>query len=351
MKIQKFPQLIDIHVHLRDPGQTHKEDFFTGTQASLAGGITTVFDMPNNAAAIFTKELLNEKQNIAETKAVCDYGFYFGTDGKNIEEFKKVKDEVVGLKIYLNLTTGKTLIEDESVVETIFSNWPKEKVIIVHAEGKKVDFAIALTKKYGNKLHITHVPDKETLEKIVSAKKEGLNLSCDVTPHHLFLSEEDTDKLGSFAAVKPTLKSKKDQEFLWENLQHIDCVATDHAPHVIEEKQSSTPPSGFPGLETMLPLLLTAVSDGKLKNEDIIRLLHTGPIKIFNLKGEGSTYTEVDLDEKWIVKGENLKSKSRWTPFEGWTVKGRVKKVVIREEIVFEDGKICVDQGFGKNVL
>ena len=166
MKIIRLPGLIDIHVHLRDPGQIHKEDFYSGTKAALAGGVTTVFDMPNNFVPILNSDLMDEKSEIARQKAVCDWGLYFGTNGYNTKEFEKVANKVVGLKVYLNITTGYLKIEDEDLVDKIFKRWPKEKIIVFHAEGKSIDLPIKLSQEYGNKIHITHVSCEEDLKKI-----------------------------------------------------------------------------------------------------------------------------------------------------------------------------------------
>src|SRR3989344_7458033 len=171
MKLIRLPGLIDMHVHLRDPGETQKEDFYTGTSAALAGGITTVFDMPNNIEPIFTEKALEVKLRVAKSKAVCDWGLYFGTDGKNTHLFDKIAEKVVGLKLYLNLTTGKYLVEDEDLVIKIFQTWPKQKLLVVHAEGEKVDLALKMCQRFKNKLHIAHVSTKKTLEKIIMSKK------------------------------------------------------------------------------------------------------------------------------------------------------------------------------------
>ncbi len=345
-----LPGLIDIHVHLRDPGQTHKEDFYTGTSAALAGGVTTVFDMPNNLEPIFTYEKLVEKISIGQKKAVCDWGVYFGTDGKNLGEFDKVKDLVVGLKVYLNITTGKLIIENNLLVEEIFQSWSKDKVIVVHAEKEKVDLAINLAKKYGNKIHITHVGLKDDVIKIISAKEEGMRLTCDTTPHYLFLTVKEVQNLGNFGLIKPAIGSKTDQEFLWQNLKYIDCIATDHAPHTVEEKKSNTVPTGMPGLETTLPLLITAVHEGRITIDEVTRLTNTNPQKIFGFKQSSDTYTEVDLEEKYTIKNKNLKTKCGWSPFDGWEVYGKVKKVFIRGTKVFEDEEILVSSGFGQKI-
>lgn len=346
-----LPGLIDIHVHLRDPGQTHKEDFYTGTCAAIAGGVTMVFDMPNNSEPVFSYDKLMEKMKIAKQKAVCDFGLYFGTDGRNTAEFPKVQKLVVGLKIYLNLTTGKYLVDDVSRVVKVFQAWPTDKVIVVHAEGDKIDLAIDLCRKYKNKLHITHIATRSDLEKIMDAKLLKLNITCDVTPHHLFLTEKDTPYLNGFGVVKPSLASQSDADFLWDNLKHIDCIATDHAPHTLAEKKSFDPPSGVPGLETMLPLLMTKLAKKQISESDIIRLTNTGPIKIFNIPQDENTYAEVEQDKEYTIDNGNLFTKCGWSPFQGWKVKGRIKNVYIRGTKVFSDGKVLVPQGFGKNIL
>lgn len=349
MSLLRLPGLIDIHVHLRDPGQTYKEDFYTGTTAALAGGITTVFDMPNNSKPIYSESALVKKENIATRKAVCDWGLFFGSDGKNIGEFEKVKDHVVGLKLYLTLTTGKYLIEEANLVK-VFRAWPKDKVIMIHAQGEKVDRAINLTAQKGNRLHVTHVSTKADLELVLSAKSKGLPVTCDVTPHHLFLTRENTSGVEGFFAVKPPLRPKKNQQFLWDHLKDIDCIASDHAPHTKEEKLSNEPPFGMPGLETMLPLLITTMKEGRLSQEDIIRLTNTNPQKIFGIKQSDDTYVEVDTQDRYTIENERLYTKCGWSPFAGWRVTGRVKRVFIRGIKVLEDGKVLVSPGSGTKV-
>ena len=342
MKLLRLPGLIDIHVHLRDPGETYKEDFYTGTRAALASGVTTIFDMPNNLTPIFTHEALEEKLAIAKRKAVCDFGLYFGTDGYNTDQFEDIANQVVGLKLYLNMTTGKYLVEDEDLIRKIFETWPKHKVLTVHAKENKVDLAIELCRRYSNKLHVAHVSNREMLEKIIDAKKEKLPVTCEVAPHHLFLTDDSSN-------VQPPLASQKDQDFLWENLRWVDCIATDHAPHLLSEKKSSNPPSGLPGVESILPLLLTAVKDGKLTIEEIIRLTNINPKKIFNIEQEDS-FVEVDIDDEYRIENKNIMSKCSWSPFAGWTVSGRIKKVYLRGTKVVDNGKILVPKGFGNYI-
>jgi len=392
-----LPGLIDPHVHLRDPGQTHKEDFYTGTCAALAGGFTTIFDMPNNKVPVTTSKLLNEKIKIAKKKIVCDVGFYFGSMGDNLDEFRKVKDKVMGLKLYLNQTTGNFIVQ-KNILESIFTAWlnafqsialhssilstKNVKPILVHAEGKKIEDVINVVKKIKTPTHFCHISQAFELKMIIHAKEQGLPITCGVTPHHLFLNEKDAKILGPFGKMRPPLQSKKDVEFLWENLKYINVVESDHAPHTIAEKVGKTmrvagagdpveqpqgakrlrmsdggkarqdpqilPPFGVPGFETTLPLLLTAVSEKRLTLSDIIRLCHTNPAKIFGIKVDKETYTEVDLNSSFIIHNSSLFTKCGWSPFEGMKVKGKVVRVFIRGKKVFENGKILAKEGFGK---
>ena len=389
-----LPGLIDPHVHLRDPGQTNKEDFYTGTAAALAGGFTTILDMPNNKIPITTLEILNEKIKIAKEKIVCDVGFHFGSLGDNVNEFEKVKNKVMGLKLYLNKTTGNFLI-NKHLLKTIFSAWQKtsnttsldsagvlKKPILVHAEDKMLNIVIKLVKKLGNKTHVCHISTASDLKQIIKAKREGLKITCGVTPHHLFLTENDVKRLGAFGKMKPQLASKKDQDFLWKNLKYIDVVESDHAPHTIEEKigkargdttgrapnsahlsetdgalvggkvgagpRALNVPFGVPGLETTLPLLLTAVSEKRLAIEDVIRLCHTGPARIFGVKTNSKTKVIVDLNSSFIIHNSSLFTKCGWSPFNGWKVKGKVLRVFIRGKKVFDNNKILAKPGFGK---
>ena len=188
MSFQRIPGLIDAHVHLRDPGATHKEDFYTGSCAALAGGFTYILDMPNNVVPILTCELLEEKINLAKNKALCDIGFYFGTNGYNTEEFKKVwdKSDVFGLKIYCNHTTGEMLIEDSELLEKVFGAWKSEKPILVHAEGAQLVTALTLAEKYKKRLHVCHISQASEVELVRQAKKKDQRVTAGVCPHHLY---------------------------------------------------------------------------------------------------------------------------------------------------------------------
>ena len=343
----KIPGLIDVHVHLRDPGQTHKEDFFTGSLAALAGGFTTILDMPNNKTPITTVKDLKNKQKIAAKKIVCDVGFYFGSLGNNLEDFKIIQNMVFGLKIYLNQTTGNYIV-DEEVFKKICKLWPKRSPILLHAEADVIENMIEIAGQAGQRIHICHVSSEKELKTIIHAKKKGYEVTCGVTAHHLFLTLEDEKKIGPLAKMKPTLKTKKDVSFIWKNIEHIDVIESDHAPHTIEEKISENPAFGVPGLETTLPLLLTAVSYKKLTLNKLIKLCFENPKRIFNIKSNKNTFLEIDEKEEYIIDDKNLKTKCGWSPFNGWKVIGRIKKVYIRGKKVFEDGKLLVKPGSGK---
>src|SRR3989344_6340515 len=357
-----LPGLIDPHVHLRDPGQTEKEDFYTGTCAALAGGYTIVLDMPNNKVPISTFDRLGEKIKIAKGKAVCDIGFYFGSLGDNLDEFKKIPPpvfdpegsdpewaggQVFGIKLYLNQTTGNFLI-NESALSRVFSAIPLRLLILVHAEGDTLENVLKVLREHKKNTHICHISLASELKQIINAKNEGLPITCGVTPHHLFLTENDVKILGPFGKMRPPLRSKKDVDFLWKNLKYIDCIESDHAPHTIEEKKSNNPPNGVPGLETTLPLLLTAVSENRLTIEDVLRLCYENPKKIFKIQTDKNTKTEIDLSKLYIIENRYLHTKCGWSPFNNWKVKGKVERVFIRGTKVFENGKVLVQPGFGK---
>ena len=376
-----LPGLIDPHVHLRDPGQTHKENFTTGTAAALAGGFTTILDMPNNATPVTTAERLLEKQKIARNKILCDVGFYFTSVGDNLKEFDKIQDKVFGLKLFLNETTGNLLINIDKFRQ-ICAVWPADKPILVHAEENILSGILDISKQTIQKIHVCHISSKNELKIIMRAKEKNQKVTCGVTPHHLFLSntsgvagwnemEAMTPPRWS-TYVKPSLKSQSDVNFLWQHLEDIDVIESDHAPHTIEEKEQGA--FGFPGLETTLPLLLTAAHERKITIDEIVRLCYENPAKIFGiteerhleggsqtktpgrwpkglLQGGGvtrQTYIQIDENKEWTIQNENLFTKCKWSPFNSRKVKGRVKKVILRGTKVFEDGKILVHPGFGK---
>jgi carbamoyl-phosphate synthase/aspartate carbamoyltransferase/dihydroorotase len=350
-RLVRLPGLVDLHVHVRDPGATHKEDWTTATAAALAGGVTMILAMPNTSPAVTDSQSLEYVGKLAASGARCDYGLYVGAGPNNASLLPTVAG-AVGLKMYLNKTFTSLRLDNMSIWMEHLRHWPKHLPIAVHAERQTVAAVLMCANMFDQSVHVCHVARKEEIELIRIAKERGWKVTCEVCPHHLFLSGEDVVQLGEgMSQVRPCLATKEDQEALWDNMDIIDCFATDHAPHTIEEKTSENPPPGFPGLETMLPLLLKAVHDGRLTIKDIIQKLHTNPLKIFGLPEQRDTFIEVDLDTEWKIPNAMPQSKCGWTPFKNMTVYGSVRKVVIRGEIAFIDGKVLARPGFGQDVV
>ncbi|XP_057679004.1 CAD protein [Corythoichthys intestinalis] len=347
----RLPGLIDVHVHLREPGATHKEDFSSGTAAALAGGVTMVCAMPNTSPAVTDATSLALLQKLAKAGCRCDYALYLGAASDNAAVLPAFASQAVGLKMYLNDTYSTLKMDNVSLWMEHFEKWPKHLPIVAHAEKQTVAAILMVAQLYQRSVHICHVAKKEEIVIIRAAKQKGIQVTCEVAPHHLFLCEDDVAEIGNGRAqVRPMLGSREDMEALWENLDIIDCFATDHAPHSAEEKDSDHAPPGYPGLETMLPLLLTAVSDGRLTLDDIIRRLHDNPRRIFNLPVQDNTYVEVDLEQEWQIPSAMQFTKSKWTPFQGMKVKGKVRRVVLRGEVAYIDGQVLVPPGYGEDV-
>uniref|UniRef100_A0A3Q2Y125 Multifunctional protein CAD n=1 Tax=Hippocampus comes TaxID=109280 RepID=A0A3Q2Y125_HIPCM len=347
----RLPGLIDVHVHLRDPGATYKEDFSSGTAAALAGGLTMVCAMPNTSPSIIDATSLALIQKLAKAGCRCDYALYLGAASDNAAVLPSIASQAVGLKMYLNDTYSTLKMDNVSLWMEHFEKWPKHLPIVAHAEKQTVAAILMVAQLYQRPVHICHVAKKEEILIIRAAKQKGIQVTCEVAPHHLFLCDNNVAEIGDGRAqVRPMLGSREDMDALWENLDIIDCFATDHAPHSVEEKNSEHPPPGYPGLETMLPLLLTAVSDGRLTLDDIIRRLHDNPRRIFNLPVQENTYVEVDLEQEWVIPQAMQFTKSKWTPFQGMKVKGKVRRVVLRGEVAYIDGQVLVPPGYGEDV-
>ncbi|MBN1121963.1 MAG: dihydroorotase family protein [Anaerolineae bacterium] len=372
-----LPGLIDAHVHLREPGGEHKEDFHTGTCAALAGGVTTVLAMPNTNPPITDQAALDDILNRAASKAVCDFDLYLGGTADNIEEARSLADQVAGLKLYVGSSTGSLLVDHLPAQIQHFERFPREAIIAAHAEDEaavryyaslgqrrppicaalSVAHLLTLAEQIGRRLHVCHVSTGAELALIRDAKHRGVQVTCEATPHHLFLSTEDEIELGALGRVNPPLRSAKDIDALWENLDVIDLIATDHAPHTVEEKESDTPPSGMPGLETMLPLLLTAYHDNRLTLPDIAQMTSTRPAKVFGIEDRGeiapgyfADLTLVDLAETWQISNESLFTRCGWSPFAGRQARGKVRQVYLRGELVFDQGKVIAAPGYGRNI-
>ena len=363
-----MPGVIDVHTHMREPGITAKEDFATGSRACAKAGVTTFYDMPNTIPTTTTLEALKDKKKLASEKSVVNYGFHFGgSRNNNIDEIKKVLEakEANTVKIFMNVTTGEMLIEDEDILKNVFKN---SKLVLVHAENEMIDKAVEYNKNYGNGLYVCHIPSKEELKKVLEAKKNSeLNTEkhpvyAEVTPHHLFLNEEireSTDRNKMLLRMKPELRTKKDNEFLWEALKNgeVDTIGTDHAPHLISEKLEKIT-FGMPGVETSLALMLNAYNEGKVKLEMIQKLMSENPARIMKISKRGKLeegyYADViavDLDKEWIVGvDDTIESKCGWTPYENWKLKGKNVLTIVNGKVVYQNNKFNDNLENGKEV-
>lgn len=356
-----LPALIDPHVHFRIPGADHKETWETGAKAAIAGGVTTVLDMPNNSPPCWSKESFETKKllidvQLQSAQIPLRYFLYLGADAKHVNAISELADQIVGIKIYMGSSTGGLLVHELETLEKIFRLAAENDVLIaVHAEdeellrkrekeyeqendprvhslirnpevaAKAVKLAISLAAKYGTRLYIVHVSSKQELDLIREAKGKNLPVYAEASPHHLFLNDLAYHTLGTKALVNPPLRSQKDVEALWEGVvdRTIDTIGTDHAPHTLEEKMRPfrEAPSGFASIELYLPLLLNAYHQKKLSLEQIVSLTHTRPQEIFRLPPNDDVVL-VDLEEIRTVRDSKLHTKAKWSPYNGWILKG-----------------------------
>ncbi len=347
----RLPGLIDPHVHLREPGGTHKEDWDTGTAAALAGGFTTVLAMPNTRPPITDAATLAVALDAAGVKARCDYAQFLGAGADNRASAPALAAGVAGLKMYLDQTYGPLRLDALSAWQAHFASWPADRPIVAHAEDRTLAAVLLMAALYDRPVHLAHVSLRDEILLIRKAKQQGLKVTCEVAPHHLFLTEDDIPRIGpGRGEVRPRLATAADRAALWDNLDVIDCFATDHAPHTVEEKDGAQPPPGFPGLETALPLLLTAVHEGRLTVEDLVLRMWENPRRIFDLPAQPDTWVEVDEAAIYEIRSQDMHSRCGWTPFEGYPVRGRVTRVVLRGQDAFRDGQVLAMPGTGRNV-
>ena len=366
----RFPGLIDVHVHLRTPGGEHKENFRTGSKAALAGGFTTLLAMPNTQPPLVTKQEWRIAQNRAQKESLCDVFLFAGASADHVHQLPVLGQFAPALKIYMNETYGPLRVADVEDLRRIVRAWPVTKPIAVHAEEDAVAVAISMAAQYQRHIHICHVSRRSEIELIADAKARNLNVTCEVTPHHLFLTEADAERLGPLGLVKPQLGSQDDVDTLWQHVNTtIDCIASDHAPHLLSEKgvftaqssenmkqnrvlvdqagglsnpQPNDPPPGLPGLESTLPLLLTAAAEGRLTYERILALAYTNPRRIYHLPEQPETWIEVDEHSRYCFPDHPYYTKCGWSPFEGLRMRGRIRKVVFKGKEVFRDGSVVL---------
>ena len=382
-----MPGAIDPQVHFREPGLTHKEDIHHGSKGAVAGGVTTFFEMPNTNPATISVELLNKKNDIAKNTSVANYSFFIGATHDNIEEIKKV-DNNCGIKIFMGSSTGTLLVDDETALENIFAH--ATRVIAVHAEDedilnevaqkikptkfsdhvkmRPVEAAVAATKKaikyalkYNKKLHILHLSTAEEVEIIRQHKSTNL-ITAETTPQHLLLESPDIyNRIGSLGQMNPPIREKYHQDELWKGLRDgtINCIATDHAPHTLEEKNNlyDKSPAGMPGIETSLPLMLNQVTAGKIELTDVVKWMCENVTKIYGVKNKGfikpgydADITIIDMNKEKIVKGNQMQSKCGWSAFDNQKLKGWPVTTIVNGNIVYENEMINT-KFLGKPVL
>ena len=368
-----LPGLIDPHVHFRTPGLEYKEDWKTAAKASIKGGYTTVFDMPNTLPPTVTQIALKEKKalieaQLKEAKIPLRYHLFFGADKHHLNEISKVKGQVIGIKVFMGCSTGGLVIDDDESLQAIFKIAAKENMLVaVHAEdeyrlkenAKKnngllnyaihskirektaaaiaVKKAIQLVRLYGTRLYILHTSTRQEIDLIAQAKEEGLPVFAETTPHHLFLNINDYASLKGKAVMNPPLRSIEHQDALFKAIKSgiIDTIGSDHAPHTLEEKARpyGSCPSGVPGIETTLPLLIEAYHQGLLSLKNIVDLTSRRAKEIFQLPDYADDYVLVDLSLARRVEEKQLKTKCQWSPFTGRLLRGWPVIIVLKNHV------------------
>jgi dihydroorotase len=382
-----LPGLIDGHVHFRDPGLTYKEDFETGSMAAACGGITCVIDMPNTKPICGDVASFKEKKEIAESKSWVDFGLIGVIIGENIPQIVPMADAgVVGFKIFMGETVGAIPAPDDGAILEALGYVAKAKRRVgVHAENnqimqhliKKLKAAgrtdplahvearpniaeaesiskiILLAEATGAKVHIYHMSSKEGVDLVKTGKERGIDVTAETGPHYLLMEDKDMLKLKSILKMNPPVRSKDNADRLWWGLLngYVDCIATDHSPHTVEEKTNDNiwdAIPGFTGVESSVPLMLTQVNAGKLTLNQYVKLASENPAKVWNMYpqkgsvriGSDGDLTIVDMKKEGVIKSENLHSKTKVTPFNGWKVKGMPIYTIVRGKVVMKDGQL-----------
>ncbi len=378
-----FPGVIDDQVHFREPGLTHKGNIATESRAAIAGGITSFMEQPNTNPQTTTIEELEKKFAIAANSAYANYSFLFGGTNDNLEELKRLdKNACSGVKLFLGSSTGNMLVDNELVLEKIFRN--TEMVISAHCEDEgtiranmarfKEEYgddipmkyhpiirsteacylssskAIALAKETGARLHVFHLSTgMETSLFRNDIPLEQKKITAEVCIHHLWFSDSDYDKKGSLIKWNPAVKTEQDRDQLWEALldDRIDVVATDHAPHTLEEKDNvyTNAPSGGPLVQHALPAMLENYHNGKISLEKMVEKMCHNPAKLFQLKKRGflregyfADLVAADLNNPWKVAKENIVYKCGWSPFEGETFRSKITHTFVNGHLAYEQG-------------
>jgi len=378
-----LPGLIDDQVHFREPGLTQKADLYTESKAAVAGGITSFMEMPNTVPNAVTQELLEDKYQLAAGKSLANYSFYMGTTNNNLDELLKTNPKnVCGIKIFMGASTGNMLVDDIDALENIFSQ--TSMLIATHCEDEATiqkntklfrdkygenmpikyhpdirsaeacylssSLAVELAQKHNSRLHVLHLSTAREMALFdYATPPEEKRITAEVCVHHLWFSDKSYDEKGTYIKWNPAIKSESDRQGLWKGLLEgrIDVIATDHAPHTLEEKQNPyfKAPSGGPLVQHSLPAMLQFYHRGEISLEQIVEKMCHNPAKIFNIKERGfiregywADLTLVDINDPWTVSKDNILYKCGWSPFEGDKFDANITHTIVSGHLVYENG-------------
>ena len=387
-KLIVLPGCLDTQVHFREPGSIDTEDLHSGSRAAIVGGITGVFEMPNTNPPTSTKKEFQKKLDLAKNRMYSNYAFYFGATADNANELADLKnlEGCCGIKLFAGSSTGNLLVADEKDIETVFKN--SSKVVAVHSEDEEIlnknkklikdgdvhshpiwrseECAVSSTRRivriaerYNKKAHVLHITTKQEIDFLSQHKG---NITFEITPQHLTIYAPDCyDKLGTYAQMNPPIRDKSHYDRLWYAVKnnYNDTIGSDHAPHLKVNKDKKYPnsPSGMPGVQTLMPVMLNHVNNGKLSLNQLITLVCENPVKIFGIKNKGyikkdfdADFTIVDMNKTIEIKNEKIESKCKWSPFNGEKFLGTPVATIINGEIKMKNGEIIGDPT-GKPIL
>lgn len=367
-----FPGVIDTQVHFREPGLTQKEDLATGTLAAICGGVTSILEMPNTDPPTTSKEALEDKLRRAEGRASCDYGFFVGATAENADDLARLErlTGTPGIKIFMGSSTGSLLVADDETLERVLRHGtrpcpihaedharlserktllngldPAQHPFLRDAECARLATTriIDISRRTGRPVHILHVSTGDEPPLIAKAKTEGVRVTAEITPQHLYFSAPECyAKLGTLAQMNPPLRDRSHRDALRRAFQEgvFDVIGSDHAPHTLEEKALPYPqsPSGMPGVQTLLPVMLTLVlREGLTDLPTVARMTSSAPASLYGTKNKGgivpghdADLSIVDLESEWIVEKSWLKSKCGWSPYEGERLIGKPIHTLLR---------------------
>ena len=376
-----LPGIIDTQVHFREPGSTDAEDLESGSRAAVLGGVTSLFEMPNTNPPTSNLVEFDKKLQAAKNRMHSNYAFYFGATPDNTDQLAKLKDVegCCGVKLIAGSSTGNLLVDKEADIEKVISS--SDRIVSIHSEDediiklrkkfikkgdvhshpewRNVECAMSSTRRvvkiaerYNKKIHVLHITTKEEVDFLAMHKK---NVTFETTPQHLTLYAPDCyEKLGSYAQMNPPLRTKEHYDRLWVAIKNnvVDVLGSDHAPHLKANKDKEYPnsPSGMPGVQTIFPVMLNHVNDGKLTLQQLINLMCENPCKIFGIKNKGfikegfdADLTIADMNKEVIIKNEMIASKCGWTPFNNYKVKGFPVGTIVNGNLVMSDGKVIME--------